>query len=279
MTDPNARASSPTAFATPSHHRPSRDERGLDRRRRLEHVGGDQPHRRAHGRGHGELRLALLRGQRAPVGLRRREPGNSASLYAAGPNAIAAPYYAWNHSAKVVPNETCPTGSSSAAGAAFYTGSSYPGYTDALLRRLLARLHLGDTDWNERPAEPGHDRDLRGRRGQPGRHPDRAWRRPLLRRLRRRHDPAGIRRRADRRPSRSSARTRPPASRRSRCRSAAPARRTPTAARSRTPGISTRTAPSTTRRRRRRRSPTRSRGRTTCSCASPTRAAPPTPRR
>jgi glucose/arabinose dehydrogenase len=54
------------------------------------------------------------------------------SLYAAGPGAITAPYYAWNHSAKVVPNETCPTGSSSAAGVAFYTGGSYPSYTGSL---------------------------------------------------------------------------------------------------------------------------------------------------
>ena len=50
------------------------------------------------------------------------------NLYAAGPGAVQAPHYAWNHSAKVVPDETCPPGSSSAAGIAFgpASGSDYP---------------------------------------------------------------------------------------------------------------------------------------------------------
>ena len=48
-------------------------------------------------------------------------------LYAAGPTAVQAPLYAWNHSAQVVPGETCPTGGSSAAGIAFAPASgSYP---------------------------------------------------------------------------------------------------------------------------------------------------------
>jgi PKD repeat protein/glucose/arabinose dehydrogenase len=49
------------------------------------------------------------------------------NLYAAGPSAVQNPLFAWNHSALVVPGETCPTGSSSAAGIAFgSTASNYP---------------------------------------------------------------------------------------------------------------------------------------------------------
>lgn len=40
--------------------------------------------------------------------------------------AATAPYYTYNHSAHVVPTETCPTGSSSVTGVAFYTGGAYP---------------------------------------------------------------------------------------------------------------------------------------------------------
>ena len=50
--------------------------------------------------------------------------------------AVTAPYHAYHHNARVVPNETCPTGSSSIAGLAFEfarTPSSYPAdYQDAL---------------------------------------------------------------------------------------------------------------------------------------------------
>ena len=40
--------------------------------------------------------------------------------------AVTAPFYTYNHSAKVVANETCPTGSSAIAGLAFYGGGAYP---------------------------------------------------------------------------------------------------------------------------------------------------------
>ena len=47
------------------------------------------------------------------------------SLYTSG--AVAAPYFTYNHSAKVVPDETCPTANgSSVAGLAFYQGGTYP---------------------------------------------------------------------------------------------------------------------------------------------------------
>ncbi|MEQ0565434.1 PQQ-dependent sugar dehydrogenase [Amycolatopsis sp. NEAU-NG30] len=53
------------------------------------------------------------------------------SLYAAG--GQTAPYYAYNHSAKVVASDPCPTGGSSISGIAFETGSNYPAeYAGAL---------------------------------------------------------------------------------------------------------------------------------------------------
>ena len=50
-------------------------------------------------------------------------------------NAVTAPYYTYNHGARVVAGEACPTGSSSIAGLAFYpqAGGSYPSsYNGAL---------------------------------------------------------------------------------------------------------------------------------------------------
>ena len=54
------------------------------------------------------------------------------NLYAL-PGGVVAPYYAYNHSAKVVPGETCPTGSSSTAGVAFYTNGPFPDSYDGAL--------------------------------------------------------------------------------------------------------------------------------------------------
>jgi glucose/arabinose dehydrogenase/chitodextrinase len=47
--------------------------------------------------------------------------------------AVVSPYYTYNHSAQVVPGETCPTGGSSVAGLAFYQGGSYPAAYDNAL--------------------------------------------------------------------------------------------------------------------------------------------------
>jgi glucose/arabinose dehydrogenase/Ca2+-binding RTX toxin-like protein len=55
------------------------------------------------------------------------------SLYAVGPSAVLAPYYSYSHSAKVVANETCPSGSSSLSGLAFYQGGDYPAEYDGAL--------------------------------------------------------------------------------------------------------------------------------------------------
>ena len=54
------------------------------------------------------------------------------NLYGAA-NAHTAPYFTYSHSARVVANETCPTGSSSAAGLAFYTGGPFPDSYDGAL--------------------------------------------------------------------------------------------------------------------------------------------------
>jgi glucose/arabinose dehydrogenase len=56
------------------------------------------------------------------------------SLYTAG--TVTAPYHAYHHSARVVPNETCPTGSSSVAGLEFEFAApqnSYPADYDGQL--------------------------------------------------------------------------------------------------------------------------------------------------
>ncbi|MGW5714648.1 PQQ-dependent sugar dehydrogenase [Amycolatopsis sp. NPDC003865] len=53
------------------------------------------------------------------------------SLYAAG--GQTAPFYAYNHNAKVVASDPCPTGGSSISGIAFESGSNYPAaYAGAL---------------------------------------------------------------------------------------------------------------------------------------------------
>ena len=79
------------------------------------------------------------------------------NLYTAGTGAVQAPHFAWNHSALVVPGETCPTGSSSAAGIAFGpTRRQLPERVprSAVLRRLLPQLHLGDAPRRERRPRP-----------------------------------------------------------------------------------------------------------------------------
>jgi glucose/arabinose dehydrogenase len=48
------------------------------------------------------------------------------TLYSAGATAWNPPYYTYNHASQVVAGEGCPTGSSSIAGLAFYTATSYP---------------------------------------------------------------------------------------------------------------------------------------------------------
>ena len=136
--------SSPTASEPVPHHRPSGDERGLGRRCRLEHVGGDQPRRRSHERE--ELRVAHCYGAVCGNGARRSEPEHLRdALCSWSRRHRAFPYFAYNHADKVVTSptpDTCPTGSSLIAGLAFYpaTGGSFPAGVrrSAVLRGLLA---------------------------------------------------------------------------------------------------------------------------------------------
>ena len=54
------------------------------------------------------------------------------NLYSAGAGAVTAPFYTYNHSAKVS-TETCPTGGSAIAGLEFYDGGTFPvEYNNAL---------------------------------------------------------------------------------------------------------------------------------------------------
>jgi len=58
------------------------------------------------------------------------------NLYTEGSSAITAPYHAYNHGAKVVSTDNCPTGSSSAAGVTFQfagNNNNYPAAYDGAL--------------------------------------------------------------------------------------------------------------------------------------------------
>ena len=208
-------ASSPTACATRSAStlRPGH-ERALGRRRRLERVGGDQPHRRHRRRRGRELRLAVLRGRRPPGRLRRGRTSRICETLYAAPGAATGPFFTYNHAAKVVPGETCPTGSSSITGLAFYHGGDLPAAVRrrALLRRLHPRLHLGDAAGRERRARPAAAASPSSAgAANPVDLADRPRRRPLLRRLRRRHDPPHPAIRRDRAAGRRATPTRPAA--------------------------------------------------------------------
>ena len=75
------------------------------------------------------------------------------SLYNAGTSAAQAPLYAWNHSATVVNLETCPTGSSSAAGIAF--GSSNSNYPVSYGGALFFADYSRDCVWAMMPGANG----------------------------------------------------------------------------------------------------------------------------
>jgi glucose/arabinose dehydrogenase len=69
-----------------------------------------------------------------------RQPGFDAlnvniceNLYAAGSSAVAAPYYAYNHSDHIATGENCTVGSSSISGMSFYKTGNYPSAYDGAL--------------------------------------------------------------------------------------------------------------------------------------------------
>ena len=82
------------------------------------------------------------------------------NLYAEGSTAVVAPYFTYNHGAQVVAGETCPTGSSSIAGLAFYQGGPFPDTYDGALffadysRDCIWVMFAGE----QRPAGPEYER-------------------------------------------------------------------------------------------------------------------------
>ena len=168
------------------------------------------------------------------------------------PGAVTAPYYAYHHSNRVVAERDLPDRQllDRRPGVRFAdSASTYPAeYDGALFFADYSRDCIWvDAQGRRRPPGSGQIRTFVGRRRQPGQPGDRARRRPVLRRLRRRHDPAHpVHRRqpaADRRRHGHPDHRPAPAHRqlrRHRLQRPGPATRSPT------PGTSTATARSTT---------------------------------
>ena len=90
------------------------------------------------------------------------------NLYAL-PGGVVPAYYAYNHNATVVPGETCPTGSSSIAGVAFYPNGPFP---DAYDGSLFFADYSRDCIWVMFPGTNGlPDAGNRRHSGQPPRIP------------------------------------------------------------------------------------------------------------
>ena len=125
--DPNARRVIASGLRNPFRMTvPPGDVGALAGRRRLERLGGDRPDPQRHRCGRGELRVAVLRGIRRQAGYDAADLNICESLYAAGSGAVATPQFVYQHSNPVVAGETCPNGSSSTSGVAFYQGGAYP---------------------------------------------------------------------------------------------------------------------------------------------------------
>ena len=161
----------------------------LGRRRRLEPLGGDQPRSPTPPGTRRELRLALLRGQRAPGRLRLGGPEPVRGPLRRGRRRT--PFFTYDHNAKVFSEETCPDRQLVDPGTGVHPARQHAARgvrRRAVLRRLLAQLHLGDGAHGGSAARRGSGPSARARR--PGRPRVRARQRPLLRRLQRRPDPA-----------------------------------------------------------------------------------------
>ena len=75
------------------------------------------------------------------------------NLYAEGAAAVRAPLFSWNHGSQVVPGETCPTGSSSAAGIAFEPVNG--GYPSEYRGALFFADYSRDCIWAMLPGSDG----------------------------------------------------------------------------------------------------------------------------
>ena len=164
--DTNARriVASRAAQPVPLHH-PAGHQRDLGRRRRLEHLGGDRPASPARPPGATNFGWPCYEGAGRQGGYDGANLNLCENLYAPGgrrhrarttPTTTAA---RWCRARPARPAARPSPGWPSA------DGRQLPGRLRrrAVLRRLLARLHLGDAQGHERPARPRAAGDLRGR--------------------------------------------------------------------------------------------------------------------
>ena len=179
------------AKSLPSHGA-ARNERRLGRRRRLEQLGGGQPPRPGRRPDRRQLRLALLRGQRAAERLRRGEPQHLREPLQRGPDSPSAASLHLQPRLGRGQRRELPDRRLVDLRPHLLRRGQLPGELPrrALLRRLLARLHLGDAPRWKRPAGCEQSPDVRRCGGEPGRSPNGPERRRLLRRFRRRNDQA-----------------------------------------------------------------------------------------
>ena len=174
-------------------HRAPGHERALGRRRRLEHVGGDQPHPHADATASRNFGWPCYEGACRQAAYDSAQPEPLRVAVRRRPATVVARCCTYRHSAKVVAGRRLPHGRLVDHRPRVLRRRRLPGRVQrrAVLRRLLAQLHLGDA--------PGRGRRCRTRRrcrrsstgaAGVGRPAVRPGRRPLLRRPRRRHDPA-----------------------------------------------------------------------------------------
>lgn len=70
-------------------------------------------------------------------------------------NAVARPYFAYNHSAKIVPGESCPSGSSSIAGMRIYDGADATSFPGIWANALFFADYSRDCIWVMRAGADG----------------------------------------------------------------------------------------------------------------------------
>ena len=142
-------------------HDPARDERALDRRRRLDRRGRRSTASSIRARAPAQqLRLALLRGPGPTAVLPGRRACDSCSRSTRRRRRSRAPYYTYQHSAKVVPGETLPDGQLVDHRARLLpNGGAYPAAYDGALffadysRDCIWAMQTGSA---EHPGSPNH---------------------------------------------------------------------------------------------------------------------------
>ena len=192
--DPNARRIVAYGLRNPFRitTRPG-DQRGLDRRRRLGRMGGDRPTRQPDRGARRQLRLALLRGRRPTGRVRRGEPRRLREplwrRHQCGRGALlpVPPQRPRAAQRRLPEGRLVDRGHLLRVRQRRFVPGRVP--RGAVLRRLLAPVHLGDPDRQQRTARHLQAPDVRRRRRTARRPRDRTGRRSLLRRLRGHHPP------------------------------------------------------------------------------------------